>query len=153
MFYSPPLGAVLVCPPVGCPSCSIRWIKTRLSPLNSFHKCYRGCSTGDALTSLNVWCHKYHSQLLQDHPPLVPLIRHPGRVNLFSISRRHCMRTHQWRYGRWPEANEQLSSYSCKFQSPCPGCSRGQPILILRGSNTDALSHPLVSDTEALGTL
>jgi hypothetical protein len=36
---------------------------------------------GGAPHSLNVWGYKCLSQLLQEHLPLVPLIRHPGRVD------------------------------------------------------------------------
>ena len=69
-------------PPLACPSCSLRWIRTRFSPLNSFHKHCRGCCVGKALPTLNVWGYKCLSQLLQEHHSLVLLIRHSGTVDL-----------------------------------------------------------------------
>ena len=75
-------GAELPSPPLACPSCSLRWIRTRLSPLNSLNKCCRGCCVGEALPSLNVWGYKCLSQQLLEHPPLVPLIRYPDMVDL-----------------------------------------------------------------------
>ena len=57
-------------------------IRTRFSPLNSFHKCCRGWCAVEALPSLNLWDYKCISQLLQEHLPLVPPIRHPCRVDL-----------------------------------------------------------------------
>lgn len=65
-------GAELTFLLLACPSCSLRWIRTRFSPLNC-----RGCCA-----SLNVWGYKCLSHLLQDHPPFVLIIRHPGRVDL-----------------------------------------------------------------------
>lgn len=37
---------------------------------------------GEVLLSLKVWGYKCPSQQLQERPPLIALIRHPGRVNL-----------------------------------------------------------------------
>lgn len=79
-------GAGLASLPLAWPSCSLRCISTRFSPLNSFQKHCRGYSAGEALPSLNVWGYKCLSQLLQEHPPFVLLIGHPVRADLHLIN-------------------------------------------------------------------
>ena len=54
----------------------------RSSPLNSFHNYCRGFWAGEMLPSFDVSSYKCLFQLLQEHPPLVVLTRHPGRVDL-----------------------------------------------------------------------
>ena len=49
-------GAELASPPLARPS--LRWIRTRFSPLKSFHKRCRGCCAGEVLLPLNVWGYK-----------------------------------------------------------------------------------------------
>ena len=54
----------------------------RSSALNSFHNYCRGFWAGEMLPSFDVSSYKCLFQLLQEHPPLVVLTRHPGRVDL-----------------------------------------------------------------------
>ena len=58
-----------------------RWIISS-SPLKSFHNCCRCFCAWEMLPSFNEWSNKCLSKLLQEHPPLVLLTRHPARVEV-----------------------------------------------------------------------
>lgn len=90
-------GAGLASPPLACPSCSLRRIRTRFSPLKRFHRRCRGCCClGEAFPGLRV-----------------PFLAAPGTpsscsVGLISLHMSEIrLRTHQRYYGRRAGASRQ----------------------------------------------
>ena len=79
--------AELAFPPLACTNCSLRWIRTRFSPLNSFHKRCRGCCMGEALPSLNVWGYKCLSSCSRNTLPLFRLSGIQVGLILFHITK------------------------------------------------------------------